>query len=110
MSEVRQSREGDTTRPGGYSDIGAFGLTTRGLKSAWENYLETSARGKETREVNFLPFLVYLSRKAEWALSTFVVDDPQESRGINSAEDLRYFQNLYSPSGSNCEPPKSPLQ
>lgn len=94
LKTIRQSREGDRCEPGGWNDIGTFVLSVGGLREAWERYLATDPCGQVTGEVNFLPFLPFLS-SAGWRVRHFTVEDAREARGINSAEDLRYFQTLF---------------
>ncbi|MFJ2369554.1 NTP transferase domain-containing protein [Microbacterium sp. NPDC087665] len=90
---VKQSREGDSCRPGGISDVGAFLLTAEGLKEAWQTYLDRirdDELGQLTGEVNFLPFLAYLSRDLGWAVTTVEAVDQVEARGVNTPEDLEF--------------------
>ncbi|HUE65207.1 MAG TPA: NTP transferase domain-containing protein [Rhizomicrobium sp.] len=94
LTHVLQTREGDTTTPGGYSDVGTFLLTTQGLKSAWRDYLKMAPRGGGTGEINFLPFLPFLSAQG-WTITPLEVADATEARGINTKEDLAFFQSLY---------------
>ena len=95
LTKVLQTREGDTTTPNGFSDVGTFLLATDGLKAAWDNYLTAAPRGAGTDEINFLPFLPFLSSKG-WAITPVEVSDETEARGINTKEDLAFFQRLYS--------------
>ena len=95
LTKVLQTREGDTTTPNGFSDVGTFLLCTDGLKTAWEEYLTTAPRGADTGEINFLPFLPFLSSKA-WTITPVEVADETEARGINTQEDLAFFRRLYS--------------
>ena len=92
LTFIRQTREGDVCDPKGLADVGVFALSTTGLKEDWEGYLKKAHRGKETKEVNFLPFLTYLSSEANWKLNIVQVKDPDESRGINTTEDLDFFR------------------
>jgi bifunctional UDP-N-acetylglucosamine pyrophosphorylase/glucosamine-1-phosphate N-acetyltransferase len=94
LAKVLQTREGDTTSAGGFSDVGTFLLTTQGLKPAWEDYLETAAPGSGTGEINFLPFLPFLSAQG-WTITPLEVADATEARGINTKDDLAFFQSLY---------------
>lgn len=95
LVQIKQSREGDQTSPGGLSDIGVFGLSTDGLINSWEKYLSEVKVGAETGEINFLPFLCFLSASEGWEVDSFVINDVDESRGINTPEDLEYFRNKY---------------
>lgn len=94
LAKVLQSREGDRTTPGGFSDVGTFLLGTAGLTEAWERYLATGPRGSATGEINFLPFLPFLSIQG-WTITPLDVADATEARGINTPEDLAFFQKLY---------------
>jgi bifunctional UDP-N-acetylglucosamine pyrophosphorylase / glucosamine-1-phosphate N-acetyltransferase len=94
LTEVRQTREGDATTPNGYSDVGTFLLAARGLDDAWKDYLAQAPRGQATSEINFLPFLPFLSVRG-WAVTPLEVTDVTEARGINTKDDLAFFQNLY---------------
>lgn len=94
LVKVLQSREGDTTRPGGFSDVGTFLLGTPGLGAAWKVYLSQAPRGSQTGEVNFLPFLPFLSAQG-WTIAPLEIPDPTEARGINTLEDLSFFRERY---------------
>lgn len=94
LSKVLQSREGDQTRPNGFSDVGTFLLVTQGLAAAWNDYFLKSARGGRTGEINFLPFLPFLSARG-WTTTPLEVADPTEARGINTPEDLSFFRERY---------------
>jgi bifunctional UDP-N-acetylglucosamine pyrophosphorylase / glucosamine-1-phosphate N-acetyltransferase len=94
LTTVLQSREGDKTTPGGFSDVGTFLLGTRGLTAAWNDYLSKAAHGSLTSEINFLPFLPFLSGQG-WTVTPLEVADPTEARGINTPEDLSFFRDLY---------------
>ncbi len=94
LDKVLQTREGDATRAGGFSDVGTFLLATACLRPAWEDYLAETARGAGTGEINFLPFLPFLSARG-WTVAPLDVADATEARGINTKDDLAFFQNLY---------------
>ena len=94
LTKVLQTREGDRTTPNGHSDVGTFLLRTAGLKAAWDAYLASGLRGTSTGEINFLPFLPFLSAQG-WAFTPVDVADETEARGINTKDDLAFFRNLY---------------
>jgi len=94
LTKVLQSREGDKTSPGGFSDVGTFLLGTDGLTTAWNAYLSKAAQGSHTGEINFLPFLPFLANQG-WTMTPLDVADPIEARGINTPEDLSFFRDLY---------------
>jgi bifunctional UDP-N-acetylglucosamine pyrophosphorylase/glucosamine-1-phosphate N-acetyltransferase len=94
LKAIRQSREGDLCRPGGFSDIGVF-LLTGGqplLKEWGESWCDQGAR---TGEINFLPFLVHLSSRAGWPVHCYECDDPAEAVGINTPQDLAFARRLW---------------
>ncbi|SFO18739.1 NTP transferase domain-containing protein [Actinomadura madurae] len=95
LLRVRQSREGDACRPGGLGDVGVFCLATGGLAAAWRDYLAAAPRGAMTGEVNFLPFLTYLSLIRGRDVTAVQVDDPDEARGINTAADLEFARRRH---------------
>ena len=94
LERVLQSREGDVCSPNGLGDIGTFALSVDGLLEQWRAYRAEVQLGTATREVNFLPFLVHLS-KAGWTIRKLVVEDANAARGINTREDLEFFRSLY---------------
>ena len=94
LVKVLQTREGDHTTPNGFSDVGTFLLGTAGLTEAWDRYLAQAPRGSASGEINFLPFLPFLSAQ-DWTMTALEVADATEARGINTKEDLLFFQNLY---------------
>jgi len=95
LEEIRQTREGAAVDDRGFSDVGVFLLEVEGLPDAWRQYTRMTAAGAVTGEVNFLPFLVYLSRQCGWKFETVAVTDPTEARGINTREDLKFFQERF---------------
>ncbi|HET7085731.1 MAG TPA: NTP transferase domain-containing protein [Rhizomicrobium sp.] len=94
LIKVLQSREGDATGANGFSDVGTFLLATAGLKAAWDEFLSDASKGKTTGEINFLPFLPFLSARG-WTVTPLEVADPTEARGINTEADLAFFRSLY---------------
>jgi bifunctional UDP-N-acetylglucosamine pyrophosphorylase / glucosamine-1-phosphate N-acetyltransferase len=94
LTKVLQTREGDATTPNGFSDVGAFLLRTDGLQPAWDDHLAGAQRGSGTGEINFLPFLPFLCARG-WTVTPLEVADATEARGINTKDDLAFFQSLY---------------
>jgi bifunctional N-acetylglucosamine-1-phosphate-uridyltransferase/glucosamine-1-phosphate-acetyltransferase GlmU-like protein len=94
LAAVRQSREGDATTPNGFSDVGTFLLGTEGLAEAWGDFLAGAPAGARTGEINFLPFLPFLSSRG-WRVTPLEVADATEARGINTPDDLAFFRKLY---------------
>ena len=98
VTRVRQTREGDVTDAAGWSDVGLFCLSTGGLQSLWREYLATAARGSATGEINFLPFLPFLSGRG-WTCATWDVTDPDEARGVNTPSDLEFARERWRQAG-----------
>jgi bifunctional UDP-N-acetylglucosamine pyrophosphorylase/glucosamine-1-phosphate N-acetyltransferase len=94
LDRVLQTREGDLCNPGGLGDVGSFLLSTAGLEKLWREYVSLVPGGAVTGELNFLPFLVFLTRRG-WPVNRVSVADSTEARGINTPEDLAFFRRLY---------------
>jgi bifunctional N-acetylglucosamine-1-phosphate-uridyltransferase/glucosamine-1-phosphate-acetyltransferase GlmU-like protein len=94
LTAIRETREGAACDPRGFSDVGTFLLDVGGLRDAWNSYRQQRNAGAVTGEINFLPFLPYLAQHG-WQVTRIAVGDPVEARGINSLEDLKFFQQLY---------------
>jgi bifunctional UDP-N-acetylglucosamine pyrophosphorylase / glucosamine-1-phosphate N-acetyltransferase len=96
LIKVRQTREGDICDKRGLADVGVFGLSNFHLMDAWKDFCKNASEGEKTGEINFLPFLPYLSADLGWNLKTVPVTDPTESRGINTPDDLFFFRDRFS--------------
>ncbi len=95
LANVRQSREGDVMYSVGFSDVGVFALSVPGLLDCWRQFVKESAVGAQTNELNFLPFLPFLSQRCHWNLHTVIVSDPVEALGINTPEDLQVTRERF---------------
>ena len=96
LTAIRQSREGDVCQPGGWSDLGMFLLSGKdALVNAWKSYLESHQVGSCTGEMNFLPFLVYLSTQANWPVLRYEGADPAEALGINTPAELEQARKMF---------------
>ena len=95
LTHVRQTREGDHCEPGGFADIGVF-LLSGGLVllEEWRRHREGAASGSITGEINFLPFLTYLSSVAGWSVNRYETHDPAEAIGINTPKDLKLARQI----------------
>lgn len=93
LIKVLQSREGDETSTNGFSDIGVFLLPTKNLVKFWEEFCLKSEKGNTTGELNFLPFFVYLNNFCNLPIKKILVKDVDEAKGLNTKEDLIFFQN-----------------
>jgi len=94
LINILQTREGDVCKPGGLGDVGTFFLSTSALRSMWSDYEKIAPKGILTGEINFLPFIVYLTRQG-WNCEQVIISDCDEAKGINTPDDLQYFKNLY---------------
>ena len=95
LAAVHQRREGEPIDKRGLADVGTFVLSVAGLVAAWEAYVDQAPQGRETDEINFLPFLAYLSTVRGWPVSIVNVRDEVEARGINTPEDLAWSAAAY---------------
>jgi|TARA_B100001971_G_scaffold211542_1_gene239461 bifunctional UDP-N-acetylglucosamine pyrophosphorylase/glucosamine-1-phosphate N-acetyltransferase len=95
LLKIKQTREGDICEKQGFSDVGVFCLSTTGLDNAWNDYLKNKQVGHLTGEINFLPFLSYLSMEKFWEIKKIIVEDPTETRGINTLQDLHYYRRKF---------------
>jgi len=105
LKRVRQSRERDAMDRIGFSDVGVFALSVPKLLGCWEQFVKASDVGAQTNELNFLPFLPFLSQQCRWNLRTVAVSDPVEALGINTAEDLKVTRERF----SNLRRPQPPV-
>ncbi len=94
LIDIKQSREGDSCAAVGLADVGTFVLSVSDLLHEWYAYLKQVKQGSRTNEINFLPFLPFLSANG-WRVHRVEVTNPVETRGINTPDDLLFFQNLY---------------
>lgn len=99
LRAVRQSREGEHCGPNGYTDAGTFVLSVKHLQTAWTAFLSAAPRGALTGEVNFLPFLPFLSSSG-WRVKHLVLTDSREARGVNTPDDLEYLQSAIAMDGA----------
>jgi CTP:molybdopterin cytidylyltransferase MocA len=94
LTAVWQSREGHRCQPGGLGDVGTFVLSTQGLGEEWLRFRADGNRGEMTGEINFLPFLLHLTRR-HWETIPLHLSEPLQARGVNTPDDLEFFRNLY---------------
>jgi bifunctional UDP-N-acetylglucosamine pyrophosphorylase/glucosamine-1-phosphate N-acetyltransferase len=87
LIKVKQSREGDFISDQGITDVGCFILSGgKTLIDAWGSYLLKSQTGNKTKEVNFIPFLAYLSEIGWHGATSPAIDT--DRLNLNTAEDL----------------------
>jgi bifunctional N-acetylglucosamine-1-phosphate-uridyltransferase/glucosamine-1-phosphate-acetyltransferase GlmU-like protein len=100
LIDILQRREGNEMPSEGLADIGVFVINTFNLEFFWNDYLETSlVLGETTKEINFLPFLIYLARKG-LSMNFPKVQDSDEALGLNTNEDLTKVRDYLLKKGS----------
>lgn len=95
LKGVRQSREGDQMDLIGNSDVGLFILSVPELLDCWHRFVKESIVGAQTKELNFLPFLPFLSLNCGWKVRVSTVNDPTEAIGINTKEELAFTRERF---------------
>lgn len=83
---VLHRREGDEMPPIGESDMGVFALSGQAFRVWLPQYAGDVETGRATGERNFLPFIPWVSARAE--VESFLAEDPMEAIGINTPDDL----------------------
>ncbi|MGA7933978.1 MAG: NTP transferase domain-containing protein [Kovacikia sp.] len=95
LLKILQEREGDICQPKGFADVGTFCLSVDTILESWSQFLKLDSKGSLTGEINFLPFLSFLSTQCNWVIKRVLIQNSIESRGINTKEDLDFFRRLY---------------
>jgi bifunctional UDP-N-acetylglucosamine pyrophosphorylase / glucosamine-1-phosphate N-acetyltransferase len=83
---VLHRREGDAMPKTGESDMGLFAMSSGAYREVLPRYAQDVEVGASTGERNFLPFIPWLARTH--TVTTFPCEDPMESVGINTPEEL----------------------
>jgi bifunctional N-acetylglucosamine-1-phosphate-uridyltransferase/glucosamine-1-phosphate-acetyltransferase GlmU-like protein len=92
LENLLQSREGDSLPAFGFSDIGVFLLKTNGILTEWESYLKQSpSLNNSTHEINFLPFLLFLSKNGK-RQDFPIIQDVFQAMGMNTNVELENFK------------------
>lgn len=86
-----QQREGDAMPKRGEGDVGLFSLSRRAYLDLLPLFASEAGVGSMTEERNFLPFVVWLSGKAN--VTTFPAQNEIESIGINDQADVALVEN-----------------
>lgn len=90
---VLHRREGDVMPDPGESDAGVFDLSLDAYERLLPEYAREVETGAATGERNFLPFVAWLSARAD--VITVPCTDPEESVGVNTPDELhRVERNL----------------
>ena len=94
LENLYQSREGDSLPKVGFSDIGVFLLKTKNILTEWESYLKQFPyRSNTTHEINFLPFLLFLSKSGKKQIFP-IIQDAFEATGMNTKIELDAFKDV----------------
>lgn len=86
-----QRREGDAMPERGEGDVGLFSLSRKAYFDLLPRFASEAGVGNRTEERNFLPFIVWLSGKAD--VMTFSVRTEIESVGINDRADVAMIES-----------------
>jgi|GEM_PF-1719928 len=92
LEKILQKREGDILHEKGYSDVAVFCLSTKSIFSLWKKFLVESQKGRITKEVNFLPFFIYLTNN-NWKNNYIFINDVFQTVGLNTPEEFIYLSN-----------------
>jgi len=95
LEKLLQSREGDSLPSVGFSDIGVFILKTNNIMTQWESYLkQTPHLSNTTGEINFLPFLLFLSKNGK-RQDFPIIENAFEATGMNTRIELEKFKEVF---------------
>ena len=86
IRRILHRREGDTMPPVGESDAGVFDLSLRTYLELLPQYAREVEQGGQTGERNFLPFIAWVSGRAE--VVTFPCTAAEEAIGVNTPGEL----------------------
>jgi bifunctional N-acetylglucosamine-1-phosphate-uridyltransferase/glucosamine-1-phosphate-acetyltransferase GlmU-like protein len=99
LENLYQSREGDSLPNIGFSDIGVFLLKTNNILAEWESYLKQfPSPSITTHEINFLPFLLFLSKNGKKQIFP-IIQDAFEATGMNTKIELETFKDIFERKG-----------
>ncbi|MCA1560374.1 MAG: NTP transferase domain-containing protein [Acidobacteria bacterium] len=95
IRRILHRREGDPMPPIGESDAGVFDLSLHTYLDLLPQFARDVEQGTRTGERNFIPFIAWLSGRAE--VLTIPCADPEEAIGVNTPDELalieRYLQD-----------------
>ena len=100
ITALYQKREGDTMPETGESDCGVFVVRGTTLFRHLETYKQEAESGAQTREFNFLPFIVWLADNGHKVVA-LPIAEPVETRGINTKEDVDYIESTIDAESGN---------
>ena len=99
LENLYQSREGDSLPDVGFSDIGVFLLKTNNILTEWKSYLKQfPSPSNTTHEINFLPFLLFLSKNGK-KQNFPIIQDAFEATGMNTKIELETFKDVFERKG-----------
>lgn len=94
LINIKEKREGDKCDKIGYSDVGTFVFQSKNFLSFLQKFKSQNILGKVTKEQNFLPFLLFLSKK-KWFIKKVIFKNPLQTSGINTRLDIKKFKKIY---------------
>jgi bifunctional UDP-N-acetylglucosamine pyrophosphorylase/glucosamine-1-phosphate N-acetyltransferase len=99
LEKLLQSREGDPLPSVGFSDIGVFILKTNTIMTQWDSYLKEAPHlSNTTGEINFLPFLLFLSKNGK-RQDFPIIENAFEATGMNTRIELEKFKEVFQKKG-----------
>jgi bifunctional UDP-N-acetylglucosamine pyrophosphorylase / glucosamine-1-phosphate N-acetyltransferase len=90
IRRILHRREGDPMPPIGESDTGVFDLSLHAYLDLLPQFARHVEQGSRTGERNFLPFMAWLSSRAN--VLTIPCVDPEEAIGINTPDELALIE------------------
>jgi len=91
LLKINETREGDICSNIGFSDTGTFLFQSSSFKKIFDKFKKKQILGKITKEQNFLPFILFLSRN-KWNIKKKIIINNIETEGINTKEDIKNFR------------------
>jgi bifunctional UDP-N-acetylglucosamine pyrophosphorylase/glucosamine-1-phosphate N-acetyltransferase len=95
LTNVRQTRLGETTNQNGLTDVGCFLFQDgRSLLGSWKKFGQIEGPFCVNREANMLPFLKFLSTQDKWKIEKSPCLGQFDSVSINTEDQLNYAKSL----------------
>lgn len=95
LSNVRQTRLGETTNRNGLTDVGCFLFQDgKSLLDSWNKFRQLEGPFSLNREANMLPFIKFLSSLGNWKIEMSPCLGQYDSISINTEVQLNYAKSL----------------
>lgn len=95
LIKIKETREGDKVNKVGLTDLGTFLFFSNNFQKYLKEFKKKKIKGNITKEQNFLPFILFLSKNS-WNIEKIIFKNKIQSRGINLQKDIKYFKNKIS--------------